>query len=62
MKKKCFYCGSTILMKNGHRNGKQKYKCHACGKQFLGGDRISPQALWEEYQEGKQTYSQLSVA
>lgn len=49
------------MKKNGHRNGKQKYKCHACGKQFLGGIRISSQTLWEEYHEGKQTYSQLAA-
>lgn len=43
------------------RNGKQMYKCHACGKQFIGGERISPEELWKEYREGKQTYSQLAA-
>jgi hypothetical protein len=37
------------------------YKCHACGKQFLGGNRASPAELWKEYREEKQTYSQLAV-
>lgn len=30
----CRHCGSDRLVKNGHAdNGKQKYKCHACGRQ-----------------------------
>ena len=37
------------------------YKCHVCGKQFLGGFRIEPEQLWREYQEGKQTHLQLSI-
>ena len=36
------------------------YKCHACGKQFIGGERLDPAQIWIEYQEGKQTYLQLS--
>ena len=36
------------------------YKCHACGKQFLGGERIDAVELWREYSELKQTYSQLA--
>ncbi|HED37253.1 MAG TPA: hypothetical protein ENI76_03290 [Ignavibacteria bacterium] len=42
------------------RNGKQKYKCYACGRQFLGGLRLNSAVLWAEYKEGKQTYEQLS--
>ena len=41
-------------------NDKQKYKCNTCGKQFLGGNRIIPAIVWEEYLRGKQTYLQLS--
>jgi len=37
------------------------YKCHVCGRQFLGGFRIDPEDLWREYQEGKQTHLQLSL-
>lgn len=33
-----------------------------CGKQFLGGNRLNNDVLWEEYTEGKQTYSQLAKA
>ena len=36
------------------------YKCHACGKQFLGGNRIDSATLWREYSELKQTYAQLA--
>lgn len=41
-------------------NGRQLYKCHACGKQFLGGERLDPDALFTAYLEGKQTYEQLA--
>lgn len=41
-------------------NGRQLYKCHACGKQFLGGERRDPDALFTAYLEGKQTYGQLA--
>lgn len=41
-------------------NGRQLYKCHACGKQFLGGNRIDAPELWREYSELKQTYAQLA--
>lgn len=37
------------------------YKCAACGKQFLGGERIENHQLWKEYVEYKQTYQQLSL-
>jgi hypothetical protein len=36
------------------------YKCHACGKQFIGGERLSPDQIWKDYREGKQTYHQLA--
>tara|TARA_B100000809_G_scaffold27537_1_gene23976 strand:+ start:777 stop:986 length:210 start_codon:yes stop_codon:yes gene_type:complete len=31
-----------------------------CSKQFLGGERINPEILWEEYLRAKQTYLHLS--
>ena len=36
------------------------YKCHACGRQFQGGDRRDPQIIFDEYLHGKQTYAQLA--
>jgi AcrR family transcriptional regulator len=30
----CINCGSDRVAKNGHRHGKQRYICRACGKQF----------------------------
>lgn len=55
------FCKSPITKKNGKYQGKQVYKCHACGRQFLGGDRRpDPEKIWHEYKSGKQTYSQLS--
>ena len=47
--------------KNGSRNGKQRYKCHACGRQFEGGKRLNPQELWQAYTAGKQTASQFAT-
>jgi AcrR family transcriptional regulator len=32
---KCIYCHSEQLSKNGHRRGKQCYRCKDCGKQFV---------------------------
>lgn len=58
--KKCFYCSSSIVSKNGHKNGKQQYVCYACGKHFLGGKRLENAKIWEEYTSGKQTYKQLA--
>ena len=59
-KKKCFYCGSPITSKYGQVNGVQRYKCAACGKQFIGGKKRIPSIIWEEYTKGKQTYFQLA--
>lgn len=36
------------------------YKCANCGKQFLGGNRLKNDLLWQDYLVGKQTYSQLA--
>jgi hypothetical protein len=36
------------------------YKCHVCGKQFIGGDRLDPEQIWVEFQNGKQTLQQLA--
>ena len=37
------------------------YKCHACGRQFLGGERRDPDTILSEYLSGKQTYRQLAT-
>lgn len=34
--------------------------CRACGRQFIGGERLENEILWREYTEGKQTYGQLA--
>lgn len=32
----CPECGGTEVVKNGHiHNGKQRYKCRQCGRQFV---------------------------
>ena len=36
------------------------YKCHACGRQFVSGYRVSSDTIWNEYIKGKQTYLQLA--
>jgi hypothetical protein len=58
--KKCFSCGSPITKKNGKKCGKQQYKCHACGRQFIGGNRLSSVVLWQKYSQNKQTYRELA--
>ena len=58
--KNCFYCNSTITKKNGKKDEKQLYKCLACGRQFIGGNRLNSNQIWIEYVEGKQTYQQLA--
>lgn len=37
------------------------YKCAACGRQFVGGNRINNELLWQEFHQGKQTYTQLAA-
>lgn len=37
------------------------YKCHACRRQFIGGERRDPDTILSEYLSGKQTYSQLAL-
>lgn len=39
--------------------GVQRYKCYVCGRQFLNINHLDKVQLWEEYSDGKQTYSQL---
>ncbi len=39
MVKKCFFCGSKNVVRNGLRGRRQLYKCKDCGRQFLGGER-----------------------
>ena len=40
--KKCLFCGSKQVKKNGTRDGKQRYKCTACNKRFSGGQKLNP--------------------
>ena len=60
-KKRCLVCGSTHTKKNGLRKGVQLYKCQDCGYQFRAGVDVSEDALWEAYQQEKQTIKELSV-
>ena len=38
----------------------QRYKCAACGKQFRKKETIQIDLIWQEYTQGKQTYSQIA--
>ena len=31
----CPYCGNTHIVKNGHKCGKQEYRCKDCGRTFV---------------------------
>lgn len=58
--KKCPFCTSRSIKRNGTRNGKQRYQCKACLKRFDGGRRLNPDELWRLYTDGKQTSQQLA--
>ena len=58
--KKCFYCGSSSIIKNGRKRDKQRYLCKNCNKQFFSRKQIDIQAVWDDYVFGKQTVFQLS--
>ncbi len=60
MLKKCLFCGSSDVVKNGLRGQKQMYKCKSCGRKFTGGRRRSKSQVITEYVNGKQTLRQLS--
>lgn len=54
------FCSSKQIKKNGIRNGSQRYTCNTCSRQFDGGLRSVPNALWRLYSGGKQTANQLA--
>lgn len=61
MLKKCFFCGSKNVVRNGLRGRKQLYKCKDCGRQFFGGHRRDKSQVISDYVDGKQTIEQLAV-
>lgn len=48
------------MVRNGHKRGKQLYKCNDCERQFVGGKRLNPAIIEQSYTDGKQTLRQLS--
>lgn len=58
--KKCFFCGSSEVVRNGVRGRKQLYKCKTCGRRFSGGERRAKSQVITDYIEGKQTLMQLA--
>ncbi len=50
-----------MIVKNGLKGAKQLHKCKACGRQFVGGNRLDTAQIVREYVIGKQTLEQLSV-
>lgn len=59
--KKCPYCKSSNVKKNGLRNHIQHYKCKSCGKQFPNKPpKPSMESVWSEYLNAKQTISQIA--
>lgn len=61
MVKKCFYCGSFNVVKNGLRGLKQMYKCKDCSKQFIGDERRNKPQVKTDSIEGKQTIMQFTI-
>ena len=31
----CPHCGSTHIIKNGHKDAKQRFLCHDCGQSYM---------------------------
>lgn len=58
--KKCFFCGSKHVKKNGRKNSRQQYKCNDCCRQFIQGNKLNPDELWQLYSAGKQSAQQLA--
>jgi hypothetical protein len=58
--KKCFYCSSDAIVKNGHKNHIHRYLCKSCVKSFINRKIVDTEALWQNYVFGKQTIFQLS--
>lgn len=58
--KKCPYCDSSEVKKNGLRNHVQHYKCKCCKRQFQNSHKISVEDVWHEYLELKQTMSEIA--
>ena len=49
----CPYCNSKAVVRNGHKCGKQEYRCKDCGKTFVSttntllANSHQPRAIWE---------------
>ena len=59
MVKICFIAG-LHTKKEWQKRRRQLYKCHDCGRQFVGGKRLDTQDIIKDYVEGKQTLAQLA--
>jgi len=53
----CPTCGATDIRKNGHRQGKQRYACKDCGRQFA-----MPESAETEDKPKHQTSSSVETA
>lgn len=60
MQKKCFYCGSIQIVKNGLNHGKQRYYCKNCNKQFVIRNKLDCNKLYDDYLSKKLSVKQLS--
>jgi len=59
--KKCPYCKSSNVKKNGLRNHVQHYKCKNCGRQFKNvPKKPTCESIWKEYMDAKQTIRELA--
>ena len=54
------FFGSKQARKDGTQNGKQRYRCVSCHKRFSGGQKLSPNTLWQRYSEGRQNVTEIS--
>ena len=49
------------MIKYGHRNGRQLYKCKCCNRRFVGGNCLTVNDIISDYVEPKLTLRELSV-
>lgn len=61
MLKKCFFCSSSDVVRNGLRGRKQLYQCKSCSRQFIGGSCRDKSQIITDYVESKQTLEQLAL-
>ena len=59
MTKKCFYCASVSIVRNGHKGHIQRHLYKSCGKRFIIRKVVDSEALWRDYVLANRPYFNL---